>query len=99
MERVSGSSIKLKVCYMSTLQLNSELYRQLSYIADDEDCMQKVLRAVKRIAANKTASMTGKTSRTKKQLTHDFEEALAEVEAYKQGKVELLSAENLLDEL
>lgn len=84
---------------MSTLQLNSELYRQLSYIADDEDCMQKVLKAVKKIVAGKVAAQNEYAPRTKEQLKLHFKEALAEVQDYQQGKKELPPIEKLLNEL
>ena len=41
---------------MSTLQLNAELYHQLSFIADDESCMRQVLKAVKEIVAAKVTA-------------------------------------------
>ncbi|MBQ3732782.1 MAG: hypothetical protein II859_02355 [Bacteroidales bacterium] len=38
---------------MTTLQLNAELFRELSIIAEDEGLMKKALKALKRIAAQK----------------------------------------------
>jgi len=38
---------------MTTLQLNAELYREMSKIADDETLMMKVLKYVKRLTAKK----------------------------------------------
>lgn len=38
---------------MTVMELNAEMYRQLSLIASDENLMQKALNAVKRIAAKK----------------------------------------------
>ena len=37
---------------MTVMQLNAELFRQLSYIADSEECMKKAVKAIKRIVAN-----------------------------------------------
>lgn len=36
---------------MSTLQLNAELFRELSIIAEDEDLMKKAVKALKRLSA------------------------------------------------
>ena len=36
---------------MSTLNLNAELFRELSYIADDENSMKKLLKYVKKLVA------------------------------------------------
>lgn len=37
----------------ATMSLNAELFRALSCIADDENCMKKVLKLVKKLAAQK----------------------------------------------
>jgi hypothetical protein len=41
---------------MTALQLNAELFRELSIIAEDEGLMQKALKALKRITSRKAAS-------------------------------------------
>ena len=38
---------------MTAAQLNTELFRQLSLIADDESMMEKVVKYVKKLAAKK----------------------------------------------
>lgn len=40
-------------CIMTALQLNAEMYRELSVIAEDESLMRKALKAIKRITAKK----------------------------------------------
>ena len=40
---------------MTTMQLNAELLRELSVIAEDEGMMKRALRALKRITASKKA--------------------------------------------
>lgn len=40
---------------MTAMELNAEMYRQLSIIAFDENLMRKALNAVKRITAKKIA--------------------------------------------
>ena len=39
--------------YMSTTNVNAELFRQLSYIADDENCMKKALDYIRKLAIQK----------------------------------------------
>lgn len=41
---------------MTALQLNAELFRELSIIAEDESLMQKALKALKRITSRKAVS-------------------------------------------
>ena len=40
---------------MTALQLNAELFRELSIIAEDEGLMKKALKAIKKITAKKQA--------------------------------------------
>lgn len=40
---------------MTAMEVNAELFRELSIIADDEGLMKKALKAIKRISAQKQA--------------------------------------------
>lgn len=40
---------------MTALELNAELFRELSIIAEDEGLMKKALKAIKRLSAKKQA--------------------------------------------
>ena len=40
---------------MTAMEMNAELFRELSIIAEDEGMMKKALKAIKRIAAQKRA--------------------------------------------
>ena len=82
---------------MTTMQINAELFKQLSYIA--EDCMKRALDAIKQIVKSRKKSEETFKPRTKEEMKADFETALADVKAYKEGKIEFRSAEDLLDEL
>lgn len=84
---------------MTTMQINAELLKQLSYIADSEDCMKRALDAIKQIVKSRKKSEETFKPRTKEEMKADFETALADVKAYKEGKIEFRSAEDLLDEL
>lgn len=41
--------------------INAEVLRQLGYISYDEDCMQKVLKYLKKLVAKKRKSRRGRT--------------------------------------
>lgn len=43
---------------MTTAELNAEFFRQMSYIADDENSMKKVLEFVKNLVSQKTVVKT-----------------------------------------
>ena len=44
-----------KIEVMTAFEMNAELFRQLSIIAEDENLMKKALKALKRITAQKEA--------------------------------------------
>ena len=56
---------------MKTFQLNAELYRAMSEIADNEDLMNKVLKYVKKLASQKPDP----TLMTKEEFFHRVDEA------------------------
>ncbi len=85
---------------MNALNVNIEVMRQLGYIAGDEDGMKKVLRAIKRIVAQRDdVEMTECQARSREQIVSDLDAALNEARLYKDGKIELKQAEDLLNEL
>ena len=43
---------------MNAIQLNAELYRAMSEVADDEDLLSKILKYVKKLAAKKKEDHT-----------------------------------------
>jgi uncharacterized short protein YbdD (DUF466 family) len=57
---------------MTALELNAELYRAMSEIADDETLMAKVLKYVKKLASQKKADPT---LMTKEEFFRRIEEA------------------------
>lgn len=46
----------LLIINMTAIQLNAELYRNMGIIADDEDLLAKVLKYVKKLAAQKKST-------------------------------------------
>ncbi len=85
---------------MNTMNVSAEVIRQLGYIADDEDCMKKVLRAIRNIVATHQVTMESTYQpRSKEELIADFDEAAKDVRLYREGKKEFRPAEELIDEL
>lgn len=76
---------------MTAMQMNAELFRQLSLIADDEPLMAKVLNYIKKLTAKKEDS----TLMTKEEFFAKIEKA---EEEYRQGKtVRLMPGESVTD--
>lgn len=95
---------------MNTLNLNAELFRELSYIADDESSMKKVLKYVKKLAAKQyktpapTVSVAAEEAvayrpKTKAELIEDLNEVCKEIKLIRAGKLKGRPAEELLNEL
>lgn len=93
---------------MSTTSLNAELFRQLSYIADDEHCMKKVLNYIKKLASQKekeeqTASDTLAEDtvpyRTKEELIAEMNEVCEQIKQARSGNVKGRPLEEVLNEL
>lgn len=61
---------------MDTMNLNAELFRELSYIADDESSMKKLLEYVKKLAAQQYGRRegAGETSLSSAVVAEDAEE-------------------------
>jgi hypothetical protein len=49
------AAVNKSFCNMTSLQLNAELFRELSIIAEDEGLMKKALKSLKRLTAKKQA--------------------------------------------
>ena len=88
---------------MTALQLNAELLRQLSYIADDETYLRKALNTIKRLVAEKTISeneSVGMVSeKPHSEYLNDIQEMCDNVKLIKAGKIKGRPVESLLDEL
>lgn len=61
---------------MDTMNLNAELFRELSYIADDESSMKRLLEYVKKLAAQQYGRReeAGETSLSSAVVAEDAEE-------------------------
>lgn len=93
------------------MSLNAELFRELSYIADDESCMKKVLSLVKRLAAQKEEKEEASypsvvaeeaeeyRSLSKAEVMENIRQAFKDAKLIREGKMKGRLAEELLNEL
>ena len=96
---------------MSTLSLNAELFRELSYIADDEGSMRALVAYAKRLVARRqeadeeragmAVAEEGEAYRplTREEMAAEVEEMCQEVKLIRAGKLKGRPAEELLYEL
>lgn len=87
---------------MNSTSINAELFRELSYIADDENYMKKALKSIKKLVEQKqkeTAVAKDYRPRTKEELVDDFKAVCEDLKLKMKGKLEFQSAEELLNEL
>ena len=88
---------------MTTLQLNADLLRQLSYIADDETYLRKAINTIKRLVAEKTIaeneSVGMVSEKPHSEYLSDIQEMCDNVKLIKAGKLKGRPVESLLDEL
>ena len=90
---------------MTATELNAEFFRQMSYIADDENSMKKVLEFVKNLISQKTVVITPILSEgevpymTKAEILSDFSEACQDIKLAREGELQGRPLEDLLNEL
>ena len=96
---------------MSTMSLSAELFRELSYLADDEGCMRSLVAYARRLVARRreedearegmAVAEEGVAYRplTREEMAAEVEEMCREVKLIREGKLEGRPAEELLYEL
>ena len=93
---------------MTTMELNAEIFRQLSYIADEKSYMDKVLAYIKKLvkqresedhAALSIAAEEPAPNYTKAEILAGFDEACKDIKLAREGKLEGRPIEELLNEL
>ena len=80
---------------MTTMELNAELFRQLSLIADDETLMRKAVKAIQRITKKKEEA----EYISKEELLAGIDAGLREVRQTKDGSLQPKAVKEFLDEL
>ena len=95
---------------MSTvMNLNAELLRELSYIADDENYLKKALKAIKKLVAQKEeeenfpAAVSEDTKEyrplSKAEVMENIRQAFEDAKLIREGKMEGKTWEEIRDEL
>lgn len=79
---------------MTAVELQTELLREISPIAEDEGLMRKVINYVRDLVRIKDEEVE-----TKEDVVGNMREAFAEFNQYKEGQLEFQSADDLLNEL
>ena len=82
---------------MTTMELNAELFRQLSIIAEDESLMRKAVKAVTRLAKQKETEETEYIG--KEEILKGIDAVLKEVKLNREGKLAPKLARDFLNEL
>ena len=94
-----------KEIVMEMMNVNAEFFRQLSYIADDENYMRKALKSIRKLVAEKeklasqSRDAEEETGMSKAEILQGFDMACKEMKLRREGKLEGRAVEDLLNEL
>lgn len=93
----------------NTMNLNAELLRELSYIADDENYLKKALKAIKKLVAQREeeTSVPSAVSEeaeeyrplSKAEVMENIRQAFRDAKLIKEGKMKAPTWEEIRDEL
>lgn len=86
----------------TTSDIGIELFREIGYLADDENSLKKMLAYARKLVAKKKEATTEETllpSRTKAEWMDGFNQACQEAKLYKEGKLALKTWEEVYHEL
>lgn len=83
--------------FMTTMELNAELFRQLSIIAEDESLMRKAVKAVTRLAKQKETEETEYIG--KEEILKGIDAGLKEMVERKHSGNKAKTLEELINEL
>ncbi|HIZ32385.1 MAG TPA: hypothetical protein H9814_02390 [Candidatus Bacteroides merdigallinarum] len=93
----------------TTMNLNAELLRELSYLADNENYLKKALKAIKKLVAQKEKEETFPTTASeeaeeyrplsKAEVMENIRQAFEDAKLIREGKMKGIPAEDLLNEL
>ncbi len=80
----------------NAMSLNAELFRQLSYIADDKSYMERALDFIRKLVIQKEEECQ---EQSKEEILANIDQSFKELKLNLEGKLEFRPAEELLDEL
>ena len=93
---------------MNTINLSAEIFRELSYIADDENYLKKALSSIKQLVSQKEKAQQAKEIAeadeeyrplSKAELLDNIEKAFRDAKLVREGKLKAIPAEELLHDL
>ena len=83
---------------MTSIQLNSALHRELSYIVTDEAMMERALKSLRKIRKERKVEQKRQMA-SSGQVESSMREAFTDLKLVQQGKMEARPIEELFDEL
>lgn len=92
---------KRKSIMNTTLDIGTELFREIGYLVDDENSLKKMLAYARKLVAKKKEATAEEAlpSRTKAEWMDGFNQACQEAKLYKEGKLALKTWEEVYHEL
>lgn len=93
---------------MNTINLSAEIFRELSYIADDENYLKKALSSIKQLVSQKEKAQQTKEIAeadeeyrplSKAEILDNIEKAFRDAKLVREGKLKAIPAEELLHDL
>ena len=84
---------------MTALELNAELFRQLSIIAEDETLMRKAVEAIRRLAQQKEAQTEETEYISKEEVLAGIRQGLIDVKETRKNGTYQKTLQEVIDEL
>lgn len=81
------------------MELSAEIIREMSRIVDNNDAMSRLLKYVKKLVRQTQISEIDNEAISEKELLIHIEKGIKDIKLAKQGKINLKTAEELLNEL
>ena len=81
---------------MNVMQLNTDIYNSLSVLSNDEGYLEKAARFLKKLARDKREVENAKA---KEKALASINQAFTELKLHREGKMDFIPAEDLLNEL
>ena len=83
----------------TTLDIGTELFREIGYLVDDENSLKKMLAYARKLVAKKKEAEVAFPSRTKEEWVAEMNEVCEQIKLARSGKLKGRPLEEVLDEL
>ncbi len=81
---------------MNVMQLNADIYNSLGVLSNDESYLEKAARYLKKLAQ---AKRDVENAKAKEEALASINQAFTELKLHREGKMDFIPAEDLLNEL